>query len=175
MTLIQISEQYFFWDNLYFLWDAMYLDNFAPIWGVFCPPAPRTAVNRLQIKSAVSYTRLPFNSVLNLVMAILLSMLSHFIIIIGANPKVALEIEQMIGAEKGCRGDAVLLHFYSPESGNRRQSGECSTEREPTRVPPREPTPRNRPVHPVRPAVRRPFLGDAIGIRLTWTWLKKQL
>ena len=97
------------------------------------------------------------------------------IIIIGANPKVALEIEQTFGAEKGCRGDAVLLHFYSPESGNRRQSGECSTEREPTRVPPREPTPRNRPVHPVRPAVRRPFLGDAIGMRLTRTWLKKQL
>ena len=56
-------------------------------------------------------------------------MLSHFIIIIGANPKVAFEIEQMIGAEKGCRGDAVLLHFYSPESGNRRQSGEFHRER----------------------------------------------
>ena len=56
-------------------------------------------------------------------------MLSQFIIIIGANPKVALKIEQIFGAEKGCRGDAVLLHFYSPESGNRRQSGECSTER----------------------------------------------
>ena len=52
------------------------------------------------------------------------------IIIIGANPKVALEIKRIFGAEKGCRGDAVLLHFYSPESGNRRQSGECSTERE---------------------------------------------
>ena len=48
--------------------------------------------------------------------------------IIGANPKVALEIEQMFGAEKGCRGDAVLLHFYSPESGNRRQSGESHRE-----------------------------------------------
>ena len=76
------------------------------------------------------------------------------IIIIGANPKVALEIKRIFGAEKGCRGDAVLLHFYSPE---RQQTAE-------RRVPPREPTPRNRPVHPVRPAVRRPFLGDAIGM-----------
>ena len=80
--------------------------------------------------------------------------------IIGANPKVALEIEQTFGAEKGCRGDAVLLYFYSPE---RQQTGE---RRVPPREPTREPTPRNRPVHPVRPAVRRPFLGDAIEMEL---------
>ena len=168
MTLIQNSEQSFFLGQHLFFWDTMYLDNFAPI-GVYFIARRQEPQS---IKSAVSNTRLPFNSVLNLVMAILLSMLSHFIIIIDANPKVAPEIEQMIGAEKGCRGDAVLLYFYSPESGNRRQSGE---RRVPPRVPPREPTPRNRPVHPVRPAVRRPFLGDAIGMRLTRTWLKKQL
>ena len=140
---------------------------------VFYRQAPRTAVLVCRFLD----TRLPFNSVLNLVMAILLPMLSHFFMIIGANPKVALEIEQTFGAKKGCRGDVVLLYFYSPE---RQQTAERRVPpreptRVPTRVPPREPTPRNRPVHPVRPAVRRPFLGDAIGIRLTWTWLKKQL
>ena len=127
-------------------WDTMYLDNFAPLLGLFYRQAPRTAVNRLQIKSAVSYTRLPFNSVLNL------------------------EIEQMIGAEKGCRGDAVLLHFYSPESGNRRQSGVF--QRESNRESQRPETIRF--IRSVRPSGGL-FLGDAIGMRLTRTWLKKQL
>ena len=59
------------------------------------------------------------------------------IIIIGANPKVALEIKRIFGAEKGCRGDAVLLHFYSPERQqtaerrvfHRERANESSTER----------------------------------------------
>ena len=34
VTLIQISEQSIFWDNMYFFWNTMYLDNFAPI-GVY--------------------------------------------------------------------------------------------------------------------------------------------